>query len=501
MRVIIRAVRRVPTVLIIALLSACGPKSGPKPPPAADVGAYPALKWVPGDATYAFVGTRVDASIAAAHDLFEAVSIAGGFDVDQVEHEIKDQMGFDPLSVDDLTDAGLDMGAGGVLFGQGFSPTFVFRLADPDAMQRRINAQRERVGNTIGVAVHDNIEVFTDLGNSNVHTAWAVDGGWMWVHYELVDEHEKEAAWFDASRAAGGAIAKDPDFTWALAQAKARQPDAPLFGLIKVHTMAARLAQMAREPEAANCLALFTPPRAAVMIGTAAGVSEGYVILDTAGGGKAIGAATVEIPSGWAAARAPAAFCVEWNLDAATATDYIRACDDDPARFVQQFGVRAGRAFLAKLDADKLEGVGAVSAEITNRRAIDGMIDIPGRSMFEKKQKYGPLDGKRFSSPMFPAVDYILDDTVAMAAVGDGVLASVVGDGKTVAPSVLAALDIRPHQLDDQAWNLILEQVFGVAREGARAEAIRKIKRWKRGTFELTLDGDYLQLHARGERP
>jgi hypothetical protein len=237
------------------------------------------------------------------------------------------------------------------------------------------------------------------------------------------------------------------------------------------------------------------------MIGTAAGVSEGYLILDTAGGGKAIAGSAVGVPSGWAAARAPAAFAVEWNLDAATATDYLRACDDEPARYVAQFGLRAVRAFLVKLDADQLDGIGAVSAEITNRRAIDGMIDIPGRSMFEKKQKYGPLEGKRFSSPMFPAVDYILTDDRAMAAVGDGVLASLVGDGKSVAPSVLAALDIRPHQLDDQAWNLVLEQVFRVARESARADTIRKIKRWKRGTFDLTLDGDYLQLHARGERP
>lgn len=486
--------------MIVALLAACGPKSGPKPPPGADLGAYPAVKWIPADATYAFVGTRVDASITAAHDLFEAAAIAGEWDVAETEREVKDQMGFDPLSVDDLTDAGIDMGAGGVLFAQGFSPTFVFKLADPDAMQRRINAQRERVGNTIGVAIHDNVEVFTDLGNAYVHTAWAIDGGWMWVHYEIVEEHEQEAAWFDASRAAGGAIAKDPDFTWALGQAHDRQPDAPLFGLIKVHTMAARLAQMARDPEAATCMALLTAPRAALMVATAGGVAEGHLIVDTAGRGKAIAATAVAVPSGWSAARATAAFTAEWNIDAGVATSYVRACADDPARFVEQVGVRAIRAFITKLDANQLEGVGAISADITDRRAIDQLLDFPGRSMFEKKQKYGPLDGRRLESPMFPAVDYILTDDRAMAAIGDGVLASVVGDGGS-APGVLAALDIRPGMLDDAAWNLILEQVFRVGRDSARATTIKKIKRWKRGTIDLTLDGDYLHLHARGERP
>jgi hypothetical protein len=487
--------------LIVALLSAaaCGPKStgGPKP---VDVGAYPALRWVPADATYVAVGIRVDSAIAGARDLLEAGGIIGGFDVSQVSAEIASQFGFDPLSVDDLTDAGLDMGAGGVLYGQGFSPTFVFKLSDPAAMQGRIDAQRARVSNTIGVAVSDGVEVFTDLGDRDLHTHWAIDGNWMWVHFEIVEEHERELAWFEASRAAGGAIAKDPDFAWARAQAERLQPGTPFFALVRPRTMAARLAQMARNDEATACMALVTAPRAALMISAASGVSEGHLVVDTGGAGSSIADAAMKVPSGWASAREGAAVSAEWNVDIRKAAGYFRPCDDEPARMVDMVGLRAVRGFLTRLDVDTLDGQGAIAAEITHRTYIDRMIDFTGRSMFEKKKKFGPLDGVRLEAPMFPPVDYVLTNDRALAALGDGVLAKVVGDGGS-APGVLAAIDVRPPALDDKTWDVILERFAGISREGYRAETIRRLKRWKRGTIELVLDGDLLHLHARGERP
>jgi hypothetical protein len=491
-----------PSLLIIALLSAvaCGPKSGPTGPKPVDVGAYPALAWVPGDATYVAVGVRVDAAIAGARDVLETMGIVGDFDVVQVEHEISGSLGFNPLSVDDLTTAGIDTAAGGVLYGQGFSPTFVFKLADPAAMQNRIDAQRDRVRNTIGVAIRDGIEVFTDLGNRDVHTHWAIDGSWMWVHFEIVDEHERELGWFESSRAANGVIAKDPDFAWARAQAEAVQPGTPFFGLVRPRTMAARLAQLARDDEATACMALITPPRAAFSIKVEAGVSEGHVLVDTGSGGAAIADATLKVPSGWAAAREGAALAAEWNIDARVAASYFTPCDRSPIRFVDMVGLRGIRGFITRLDVDTLEGQGAVAAEISNRAFIDKQLDITGRSMFEKKKKFGPLDGVHLEAPMFPAIDYILTSDRAMAALGDGVLAKLVGDGGT-APGVLAALDVRPSGLDDRTWDVALERLAGVSREGARANTIRRLKRWKRGTIELTLDGDLLHLHARGERP
>jgi len=478
----------------------CGPKSGGGGP-RVDLGAYPALKWAPADVAYAGAMTRIDGAIAAAHDAVEALGIVGDFDPSELEGEIQRYLGIDPLSVDDLAAAGVDVAGGGVVFAQGFSPTFVFRLADPAAMQSRIDAQREKIGSgaAIGVAVKDNIEVYTALGDRNLHTHWAIDGAWMWVHFEIVDEHEPELGWFEASRAANGALAKDPDFGWARAQAEHVQPGAALAGLIRPDRLAARVAKLARDPEATACMALVTPRRAALAIGASGDVSEGHVVIDTNGGGAAIGAMTLPVPAGWAAARGQAPIAVEWNLDAARLATWFSACNDHPARMVAQLGLRSFRAFLIDLEPDDLSGHGAIAADLSSRKQIDRMLDITGRSMFEKKQKFGPLDGVHLNAPMLPAVDYIITADRAFAAAGDGVLATVVGDGSSTV-GVLAAVDLRPAGLSDKAWDFLLEHGAGVSRDTARDRTLRRLKRWKHATIDVTRDGDLVYLRARGER-
>jgi hypothetical protein len=485
--------------MYVVVLGSCGPKSGGGGPRGGDVA--PALQFVPADVSYVAAIRRVDGAIAATHDLIEAVGILGNFDPSQIEDEFRNYLGVVPISVDDLRSAGVDVAAGAAVFSQGFSPTFVFTLADPAAMQARIETQRERASATaVGVAVRDGVDIYTDLGDRDIHTHWAIDGTWMWVHFEIVAEHEQELAWFEASRGAKGAITADADFAWAVAEADRVQSGAPLVGLVRPHRMAARLARAVNEPEATACLGLVTPPRAAVAMGAAGGVSEGHVLVDTAGGGRTIEALAVPVPSGWAAARGQPAIGFEWNLDLLQLARRFKTCDDDPAQALAQLGVRAGRGFIQSFDPETLEGRGAVAGELTSRTLVDQMLDaIPGRAMFETKKKFGSLDGVRLSVPMIPTVDYILTAERGLAATGDGLLAQLVGDGKTT-PGVLAGFEIRPSALSPEAWNALLELASISGRQGREA-TIRRINRWKHATIALTRDGDLLHLHARGERP
>jgi hypothetical protein len=496
-------VPRRPTLLIIALFAlsaACGPKSGGGGPRPVDLGAFPALKYVPGDVTYAASVSRVGDMMLATRDLFEAIGIIAEFDLEDLDRALKNYLGINLISPEDLASAGLDVAGGAAIFSQGISATIVFRLSDPVAMQGRIDAQRERVNNTIGVAVRDGVDVHTDLGDREMHTSWAIDGSWMWVHFELVAEHEPELGWFEASRAANGAIVKDPDFTWARGEAERVQPGAPLVALIRPSKLAMKFAAAVNDPEFTTCLGLVTPPRAAMTMGVGGGVSEGHVIVDLAGAGAAIAAATVKVPQGWSAARGQAPLAAEWNVDAFRVASWLSACDQGPMAMASRLGVRAIRGFITALDPGNLEGRGAVAAEISDRRQIDRMMDFTGRSMFEKKKKFGPLDGVTLSAPMIPTVDYILTADRAMAAVGDGLLAQVVGDGST-ASGVLAAIELRPAGLTKAAWSFLLENAADVRREGAREDTIRRLNRWKLATFEVTLEGDLLHVRARGERP
>lgn len=507
LRVIMPAVSRRPTLLILAMFAAaalsCGPKSGGTGPREVDLGAYPALRWAPADVTYLGVVGRVDATVTALRDLTEALGILGDFDPSEVSGEVRAYLGVDILSVDDLAAAGVDTAAGGVVWSQGLSPTLVFKLADPPRMQSRIEEQRDRTGPgvAIGNSLRDGVEVFTSLAGHDVHTHWAIDGEWMWLHFEIVDEKEAELGWFDASRAAKGAGAKDPDLAWARGEADRIHAGAVVIGMLRPATIAARFAALIRDDDAAACFGLVTPKRAALTLSAANGVSEGHVVFDLAGGGgaAAIAAMTLPAPQGWAAARGEAPLAAEWNVDALALAARLKVCEDDFEQELTELGIRSFRVFLADLDAD-FNGHAAASADLSTRRWIDRQIDITGRSMFESKRKYGPLDGKRLEAPMIPAVDYILDDQRAMVGLGDGVLARVVGDGTTTPPAVLAALDVRPNGLPDGAWDVLLQHVAGVGRDGARELTIRRLKKWSRGTVKMSLDGETLHISARGER-
>jgi hypothetical protein len=500
LRGIIPAVRRLVISFVLAVVAGlgCGPKPGGGGPTAA--GGPPVLRWAPADVTYAFLIQHGDGAIAAARDVVEALSIVeDGIELAEVEDRLRSFLGVSPLSADDLRSAGVDVAAGALVYSQGFSPTVVFRLADPAVMQNRIEAQRDRAGESaaVGNQIRDGVEVYTALGDRHLHTHWAIDGEWMWVHFEAVDEREPEGGWFDASRAARGALGRDPDFQWARAEGEKVQPGAPLIGLVRPARIAATIAALADDAEATACTGLVTWPRAVVTAGSGT-IAEGHIVVDTGPGASALARLPVSVPAGWAARGEPA-LSVEWNVDLRALAAVTAPCGDlaeELTEVVGETGVRAGRGYLASFDADDFEGTGAAALDIVHRRMLDGMLDeIPGRRFLESKKKYGPIDGVRLDAKIFPAVDYAITADRAFAAMGDGRLAGLVGDGSSV-PGPLAALELRPHALDEDTWTELLRQL------GVRGDTrAARLRRWKLATLSLTLTGDLLHLSARGERP
>jgi hypothetical protein len=499
LRGIIPAVRR-PTILFVLAVVAgvgCGPKPGGGGP--IELGANPVLRWAPAQVTYAALIRNGDGAIAAMRDVLEALSILDDdLDLAGIDDRLRNFLGVNPIAADDLRSAGVDVGAGALVFSQGFSPTVVFRLSDPAAMQNRIEAQRERAGQgaAIGNQIRDGVEVYTALGDRDLHTHWAIDGEWMWVHFEAVDEREVEGAWFDASRGARGALAADPDFAWARTEAEKVQPGAPLIALVKPRLIADKIAALANDSEATACLALVSWPRAVVTAGSGR-VAEGHIVVDTADG-KALAALAVPVPAGWAARGEPVV-SAEWNVDFRALAEKTATCPDlaeELTQLVDETGVRAGRGYLASFDADAFEGTGAVALDIVHRRMIDAMLDeIPARRFLESRRKYGPIDGVRLDAKIFPAVDYAITKDRALAGMGDGFLARLIGDGG-VTPGVLAAIELRPFALDERTWSETLRQL------GARGDTrAARLRRWKLGAVSLTLTGDLLHLAARGERP
>jgi len=249
------------------------------------------------------------------------------------------------------------------------------------------------------------------------------------------------------------------------------------------------------------CLSrVITSPRAAFSIAVHDRVSEGHIHLDTAGGGAAIADATLPVPAGWARASEGAALAFEWNLDLARIEEHLSPCTVHSAEAPShKFGLRAIRAFLIDLDATTLEGRAALVVDLSHRRAIDDFLDFPGRSLLETKRRFGFMEGVRLSAPMFPPIDYVLTPNRALAAVGDGLLVQVVGDG-TAQTATLGHVDLRPPMLTEATWNLLLENVANVRMASDRARTIQRLMQWNRGTMDLTRDGDVVHLRARGER-
>ena len=456
---------------------------------------FPATRWVPAKATYVLSSPTVKQAQRSMRDVIDSLGILAGVDVDQASRAFQQVLAVDALSPDPVAGMGIDLEGGIAMFSEAVSPTVVVHLSAPDQTQAFFDRLRERGLVTRSVIV-DGSEIFSAaLPGSNMKVSWAVAADWLWVHVSLPFAHEDPTAWFAASHTPGAA-GWTTDWQWA--EQAAGQARSAVVGFVDAHDLIGTLA--GRVPEAVACARLLEPiGRVGLAIDGDGQGASGRLTVDLGPAAQRLAAAVLPVPEGWAEAVAHAPLAVQMNLDLVAVRTYLAPCTrvlGDPFRELDRYGVRAGRMVLLGLDPDGKTGSGAAVADLATKRWFaDKLDDIPLRSHLESDRTFGALRGHSLSVPFGPTVDYVLTDLVAMAAVGDGLLARLVGKGGAV-PGPVAAVDVQPGGLSEEAWLTVLD----VLDVGRSKRFVERLMRWRQGHISIAVSGTTLVLAATGRR-
>jgi len=373
------------------------------------------------------------------------------------------------------------------MFSEDVEPTFVFHLTAPDALQQFLDRQRQR-GMITQSVVADGIEVFSAKIGPHVNASWAVDKDWLWLH--VGQASAAAAAWFEHSHKAAAAAWADD---WAWAKSKG---EGAVRGFVKLKDLVA--ATTGKAKNAVACARLVEPiGRVAVAVDADGKGAHGRLSIELGSAAQDVASHTLAPPPGWASASGKAALSVQMNVDLAAVAQWLQPCAQTFGfgfAQAQQLGVRGGRAMLFSLDPDEPTGTGVVALDLSSKAFLAGMLDrIPMRSHLEKDRKFGPHSGHHVALPMIPTFDYVLEDHLAIAAMGDGVLDSVVaGQG---GPAPLFAIDVQPQKLSAKAWEWLLENTNMVSNAKWLTE---RMQRWQDGHVSVAIDGDALVLDASG---
>ncbi len=479
----------------IAALLACGgtpARDQPAAPVAAAAREYPATRWIPDRPTYAFAARTVRDAQRGAQDMFDSVGMIADVDAAYVSRELRAIFAIDPLSPEAVTSIGIDVEGGIAMFSQSLEPTFVIHLAAPEQTQAFFDQQRTN-GLVSQSVIVDGAEIFTATINRKVSVSWVVVADWLWVHFSRTGGASEGSRWFTESRSPK-ASTWTADWKWA--RDSAGTPT--VLGFVDLRALVKTAASELKDGMA--CLQLLQP------IGRVAIALEGdgrhygsRIALDAGASAATITSAVLPAPEGWSAVAAQAPLAVQWNLDLAAARGWLAPCAQQlgfDLAALESYGVRTARVLLLSLDPDDKSGSGAVALDLTTKRYFAGLLDeIPLRSKFESKRTFGPHAGRELSIPFGPSVDYVLTDRIALAGMGDGMLARVVGKG-VGAPGPVAAVGLAPPGLSKEAWEFLL-RTAGIPRAGAIAE---RLLRWRDVQVGVTVEGPDLVLKVSGNR-
>jgi hypothetical protein len=457
--------------IILVFVTACGSK---KPGAGASGGGgaaavatvFASARFVPEKPTYVLSAKTMRDAQKSLREVADVLGMAANFEVKDASALFTYVLGIDPLSPEAVSGIGVDLEGSMVVFSEATSPTFVVHINAPDAINAYFDKQRERGLHTQSVVV-GKTEVFTAKISNGLSLSWALDGEWLWVHFTVGPADG--TTWFEHSRTPSGTKWVDG---WTWAQGLAATP-AALVGFFDAKGL---LADAAREvPHAVDCLNKLSAIERIGFNVDADGKHLGAKLtIQLGAAADGIAKNLVQPPPGWAGARANAPMAADWNLDMRAAAAWAQTCfvkksdegrgavNDETPDFVamlDQYGIRTGRAFVHTLDPDEKEGTGAVALDLSNARFIRAQLDqIPRRSMFESGRTFGAYKGKHISVPFVGKGDYVLEDHIAIAAMGDGLLARI-GSGASQGQPPVLAIDLRPPGLSVGVWAFLLAQV------------------------------------------
>jgi len=479
-------------IVAVVLAAACGGGSGTRSqPPAAHpvASTYAATRWIPARPTYAIGARTVRDAQRGLRDVIESFGALVDVGLPEVSGALRAILLVDPLAPDALAAIGVDVEGGIAVFSEDLSPTVVVHLAAPAQFQAFLDQQTALRTQTVAV---DGVEVVTAVLADDLRLSWAVADDWLWLHVGIPGAPETGTRWFSASRRPGA-----PTWTadWSWAQGAGRPA---VVGFVDLRGMLAMLGP--RVAEAAACVQLLEPVgKIALAVEGDAQQLAARLAFELGPAAQTLAHATLPAPEGWAAAAARVPLAVQWNLDLpfvrhATAP-CARALGVD-LRALDALGLRTARALLRSFDPDDRRGTGAVALDLAHERFFAARLeDIPLRSALENKRQFGPLAGRSLAVPMFLTIDYVLTPSVALAAVGDGLLASIVGQGGAT-PGPVFSLDVQPLGLSREAWQALLELVDA---PHAR-RVVERLLQWREARISLAIDGSRLVLAASGSR-
>lgn len=493
MRTIVVAV-----VAVAALGGGCGGGGGtgargapPAPPAPVVAPGYDAARWIPARPTYAAAARSVRDAQDAVLDLIASFGALVDADAGELSLALGRLLVVDPLSPDALEAIGIDTAGGLAVFSEAIDPTFVVHLAAPEQTQAFFTHQR-RAGMQARSVMVDGVEVFTTMLRGGLPASWAIADGWLWVHFALTRAGGGETAWFSSSRRPG-APAWAGDWTWAIGGGGQGARPA-IAGFVDTRALIERVSQ--RIPAAIACARLLSPIGRFGVTLEADGKRLGGRLAVEVGAGAAAGIARAILPpsDAWSAAAARAPLAAQWNVDLALVRAWLAPCavafgaGPDP---LEAYGVRTARAILHHYDHDKpTKSRGVAAFDLAHRTYATKLLDeIPGRSLIQRKRTFGPYQGHAIAIPFGPTIEYVLEDHLALAGLGEGELAAVAGPAGARGP--LLAIDVSPPAMSHASWSGLLGMV------NLRPDALL---RWRELHLALALDGARLVLDVSGSR-
>lgn len=482
--------------VLVAGIGSCGGSRQPSPSsPDGVSAAFPAARWVPASPSYVFAAPTFADAQHAIRDAIDGLGMFVGISVESAGSELSRMLAVNPFDEAAVTAIGVDVGGGVVAFSEDLAPTFVVRVNAPELLQTFLDKQRER-GLISRSVVVDGVELFTaEIVRGELDLSWALADGWLWLHFTPDFARNEGTAWFTNSRKPQSADWAR-DWAWAQSAAKATKG---LVGFVDPKDVLGRFA--AKVPPALACVRLLDPiQRVGLAVEVEGSTATGTLSFDLGDAAAQVAGATLPIPEGFASASTSAPIAAQWNLDLVALNAWLAPClaaiDErvDSQRVLERYGVRAGRAVVQRVDLDDRSGAGVVSLDLVHKRFFSGLLDdIPMRSTIERAKKFGPIAGHTITVPFVATVDYVLSDSMAYLAMGDGLLAKVIGNGSAV-PGPIATIDVFPPMLPVETWKGLFELA------DLPASLADRMMRWREGHISVALDRSTLVVAASGRR-
>ena len=473
-------------LLLVLGIAACGGHTGAPgtPTPPAVAAAYPATRWVPASPTYLVAAQSVRDGQQALASVLDDLGMATGFETRDASRELQTLVGVDPLSPDALAGIGVDLAGGVAMFSEDVTPTFVFHLASPEAFGSFIEKQRGLGLVTVSTLV-DGVELDSAKLAGDLGVAWGVDKDWLWVHF---GPKGGGTDWFTHSHKAASAA-------WATAWSWAEKlaGKAKVIGFARAKDLLAAIAS--RAAEAKVCLGqLGAVDKVGFAFDADGGKLDARLSFDLGDSAAAMQSHVLAPPPGWGAVAQGAAVSAQWNLDLAAVAAWWQPCaaamslDANP---LEQYGVRAARAIVLSFDPDAKSGAGAVALDLSSGTLIAPY--VAKATHFASDRTFGPYKGHHVSIPFVAKFDYVFDDKLAIAAMGDGVMDRIAAGTPAATPPVFA-VSVAPAGMSKEAWTWLLEQ----AGAPAPARLVERLAAWQEAHAQVTLEGTSLILDVGG---